>query len=221
MKKLLIIAAVVLSIFLIYLSTLDRKVFFLTLSSEKENMYTNRIMEDLQKKNILEKYVTGFNENNYRVTDFSRMIESNKSIKVNGKEQSIKNALIKADMVTLDIGKVDFFSKLAYETDEETLYDYVDEIADDMRELLELVRLYCKEDIYILKIYNPNDLFPKKIINYMNDKIKKLANSYKLHYIEYTITPDMVVNKVDLNARGEESIYHSLSDSLSKTLFSE
>ncbi|MDD3340724.1 MAG: SGNH/GDSL hydrolase family protein [Bacilli bacterium] len=224
MKKILFIALISLSVFLIYLSTIDRKVFFLTLSStlnEKEPYYNKKLAKDLQEKKLLEKYVNQFNEKDGRVTDFIRMIQNNKTIVMQGKKQSIKNALIKADVVILDVGKVDLFSKLAYEKEEETLYGYVDTIAEDVKDLLELMRVYCKEDIYILKIYNPLDMFPKEIIEYMNDKIKTLSKAYKIHYVDYAITSDMIENKIELNQKGEATIYQKLQPEFAKTLFTK
>lgn len=222
MKKILCIALILLSVFLIYLSTIDRKVYFLTLSSaEKEPYYTKQMAKDLETKNMLEKYITGFNGKDYRITDFTRMIQNNTTIQIGGKKQSIKNAFIKADLVILDIGKVDLFSKLAYENDEEVLYGYVDQIAEDMKDLLEIIRLYCKEDIYILKIYNPAHAFPDKIIDYMNTKIEKLAKDFKIHYVDYTIQDSMIEDKIELNQEGEKVIYDKLQDMLAKTLFTK
>lgn len=222
MKKLLVFSAVVLSVFLIYLSTIDKKVFYLSLSTNTyDNNYAEMLKQNLEKKDLLEKYISEFNESNFRITDFISMIEENKSIQIKGKEQSIKNALIKADVVSLDIGKVDLFTKLAYETDKEELYDYVDEIMKDVDTLLNLVRLYCKEDIFLLQIYNPSTMFSKEIIDYMNNKLQISCKKYKIHFVTYSIKSYMIQNKIDLNDRGEKEIFTKLNSQIEKTLFRE
>ena len=77
------------------------------------------------------------------------------------KKKSIKNALIKADLVTLSIGMNDFLYKMNLDVEEfsmEELYDYVDEMSEDTDTLLRLLREYCKEDIMMTNYYVPRNL---------------------------------------------------------------
>ena len=60
MKKILALFLIFLLIFFIYLSTIDRKVYFLTLSSNTKIPYIDKIIDDLREKNSLEKYVKEF-----------------------------------------------------------------------------------------------------------------------------------------------------------------
>lgn len=219
MKKIFILGTTILLVFLIYLSTIDKKVYFLTLTSDKNNAYNDKVKTYLERKGLLEKYITGFSKEDMRITDFIRLVENNETIVENGKEQSIKNALIKADMVVVETGKVDLFSKLAYETNENILYEYVDALVRDMDTYLSLLRVYCKEDIYLLKIYNPGGKFNQNVIDYMNDKLKMLASRYKICYVDYDITDDMIYDTVELTEKGQDAIYKSLMKNLSKTLF--
>lgn len=219
MKKIFILGVTILFVFLIYLSTIDKKVYFLTLTSDKNNLYNDKIMYFLKDKNLLEKYVTVFNKEDMRITDFIKMIEDNKTLLQDGKEQSIKNALIKADMLVLEVGKVDLFSKLAFEGDEDVLYEYADSLIQDLDQYLALIRMYCKEDVYLLKIYNPKNKFNSNIIDYMNEHIKMLSLKYKMNYIDYVITDDMIYDTLELNEKGHIAIYESLKKSLLKTLF--
>lgn len=219
MKKIFLLGVTVLLVFLIYLSTIDKKVYFLTLTSDQNNLYNDKVKDTLKEKGLLEKYVTSFNKEDMRITDFIQMIENNETVLIGKKEQSIKNALIKADIVVLETGKVDLFSKLAYEENEEVLYEYVDSFMKDLDTYFSLVRMYCKEDVYILKIYNPKSRFNQNVIDYMNDKIKSVSKTYKIHYVDYNITDDMVYDALELNTKGHEEIYKNLYKSLSKTLF--
>lgn len=220
MKKILALAVIALSIFLIYLSTIDKKVYYLSLTTDtKEPNYATMVRDSLKKKDLLEKYVSEFDGPNLRITDFSKMIDSNKTLKLGKKEQSIKNALIKADVVTLDVGRVDLFTKLAYEQNINTLYDYVDGLSNDLDTFLDLVRKYCKEDVFLLEIYNPSDIFPSEIIDYINDQYKRLAQKHHIYYVSYKIDSSMIQNKIELNAKGEESIFKSLNAQIENALF--
>ncbi len=220
MKKLLVVSIFILSIFLIYLSTIDKKVYYLSLSTNiKENNYAFKVKQNMERKGLLEKYVFQFNQSNFRITDFIKMIEENKTIRINNKEQSIKNALIKADVLSIDVGRVDLFTEFAYEKDMEVLYNYTDEIMNDMDHLLNLIRLYCKEDIFLLQIYNPKNLFPQDIIDYMNSKLKVAAKKYKINFVSYEIKNNMIQNTIDLNGVGEQEIFKKLNAQIENTLF--
>ena len=108
MKKILIIGVIILSIFIIYLTTLDKKVYYLVLGDEislgltsnnkYEKNYTEYIKEYLEEKNILEKYINEYTTQNYRITDIINDINNNKEIE--DTKQTLKNALIKADGIT-------------------------------------------------------------------------------------------------------------------------
>ena len=103
MKKILILGVIILSIFIIYLTTLDKKVYYLVLGDEislgltsnnkYEKNYTEYIKEYLEEKNILEKYINEYTTQNYRITDIINDINNNKEIE--DTKQSLKNALIK------------------------------------------------------------------------------------------------------------------------------
>jgi len=221
MKKLLIISISCLSVFLIYLSTIDRKVYVTILTTNENSNYSKNVEKFLKNKNMLEKYVNDFSFPDYRITDYIKIIMDNKMVKNNGKKLNIKNALIKSDLIIIDLVKNDLFSKIIYEEDDEVLHNYVESIADDLDKLLKLIRNYSKEDIYILEIYNPNNLFDDHIIKYMNNKIKHLSEHYKVKYIKLNINEAMIKEKIKINKYGEESIYKSIEKELNKSLFNK
>jgi hypothetical protein len=116
-----------------------------------------------------------FNEVDYRTTDLLRDIKENKSIIINNKKQTIKNALIKADLITLSIGYNDLLYKISIENnDKNELLNHVDGVMEDIDELLNYIKEYCKEDIIVLGYYVPNLHKKNEIINeyikYANDK---------------------------------------------------
>lgn len=187
LKKIFIIAVLLLSVFLIYLTTMDKKIYYLalgdslSLGNEKEN-YPNYIKQYLEKQNLLEEYRSEFIEDDLRITDLIKNIEDNKKVKVNGKEKTIKNALIKADLVTISIGNEELFYKIKTEKGEE-LYNYIDEMMNDMNQLFTLVREYCKEDIFILGYANSFSTENVQYVKYANEKLEKLSQKYNMIYV--------------------------------------
>lgn len=189
-KVLLVTAITILIVFIIYLSNIDSKIYYLTLGdylviNESEDSYTNLIKKDLQQKHKLEIYVTGFNRENARITDLLNDVEENKKIILDGQEKTLKNALIKADFTIVSIGSNDLFYEL--ETNPkltEHLYDKVDQILEDSRKLYELLRKYCKEDIFVTGFYNPFNTEYDELIAYANQKLEKILKEQDITYID-------------------------------------
>lgn len=198
MKKILIISILILSVFLIYLTTLDKKVYYLALGDEialgmtssgyyKKN-YTEYIKEYLELKNKLETYVDDYKTQGYRITDIINDINNNKEIEDTSK--TIKNALIKADLVTISIGTNDIISKIENinkikNIDYNNLYKSIEAISNDLEKLLQLLREYCKEDIILVGIYiNTDNEKINQIIKIANEKFKLICEKYNINYID-------------------------------------
>lgn len=210
MKKILVLGIVLLGIFLIYLSTLDKKVYFLSLGDEisqginlynkKDYNYNDYVKEYLENKKVLETYINLYFNDNMRTIDLIDYIEENKEIVVEGKKKTIKNALIKADLVTLSIGSNDVVSKLLLKNNytKEELYNYLDEYLKDIENLFKLMRQYCKEDIVFIGYYNIfNDDTYNEYFEYLNKKVKKISNNYEINFVD--IMNDIKNNKINNN----------------------
>lgn len=181
-KTVLVFCMIFLLVFIIYLTTLDRKVFYLNLGDEMaegDSSYGAQLKEYFTSLSKLERYLDQFNDDDLRITDLIRMIETNQKIEVDGKEQTIKNALIKADLVTLSVGRNDFVYKIDYMSKSE-LYDTADEVLHDMEELFVLLREYCKEDVIVLGIINSNWPSEEEVFTYLNQKLSDLCEEYDL-----------------------------------------
>ena len=210
MKKILVLGIVLLGIFLIYLSTLDKKVYFLSLGDEisqginlynkKDYNYNDYVKEYLENKKVLETYINLYFNDNMRTIDLIDYIEENKEIVVEGKKKTIKNALIKADLVTLSIGSNDVVSKLLLKNNytKEELYNYLDEYLKDIENLFKLMRQYCKEDIVFIGYYNIfNDDTYNEYFKYLNKKVKKISNNYEINCVD--IMDDIKNDKINNN----------------------
>ena len=186
MKKILLFAILLLIVFLIYLMTFDKKVYYVALGDEVayeegDNRYPHFIRDYLKNKNKLEVYNTSFMSKDIRVTDLIHQIKENKKMKIDGKEQSIKNALIKADFVTLSIGNTELIGKSLINSERE-MYDYIDEYIEDMSMLFEVLRQYCKEDIVITNYYSKYG--KETLFKYFNKKLQELCYQYKIDYVD-------------------------------------
>ena len=199
MKKILIIVSVIISILTIYLITTDRKIYYLALGDditineiESNSGYSNYVRDYLEYYDKLEIYINEFAKKNYRITDMINDINNNKKVEVGSSEKTLKNALIKADLLTLSIGINDLTSRINIQAIDgslnyKDLYKDIDEIITDLEELFIIIRQYCKEDIFLIGVYYPYQVQNQELINvfsYLNNRYKELSNIYKINYID-------------------------------------
>lgn len=193
-RNLFFIGLITLLIFLIYLTTVDRKIYYVNIGDSvamgvnsykiSNNGYDNYINKYLNKEDKLEKYINKFNKYDLRITDLYNMINNNYEIKEGNYKQSIKNALIKADIITLAIGHDYIYQKINTNYTLNELYDLVDKYINDMERLLVLIKKYCKEDIIVIGYYIPYDnQKSEETITYMNKKMNDLTKELQVKYI--------------------------------------
>ena len=217
MKKLLILGVIALLVFLIYINNQDKKVSFLALGDSLalgvtpygsvDYSYNDYIKDYLKSKKVLEEYINGYASSGYRTVDLLRDIEDNKTINVNGKEKTIKNALIKADLVTISIGANDLLARLNYNTNfNNEIYEYIDEIISDTDILLSKIREYTKEDIILLGYYYPLKTTVDnvdEVFNYIYQNLETLCQKYNISFVEtYDIfkdNPEYLPNPADIH----------------------
>ena len=236
-KKLLIGGAVLLLIFIIYLSTMDKKVYYLVLGDSlatsegadglKVRGYTDIIADNLRKMGVLEAYIKGFASDGMRIPDLINDIECNKEINVDGDKITLKNALVKADLVTLSIGANDLLNKINSEyISDEDVYDYIDEMTDDLDKLIKLIREYSKEDIIMTGYYNPfKNVDGKKFIDYLNKRYKEVSKNYDVIYVGigdlFVKHPEYLPNDNNIHPSqdGYEAIAEEVMKKVNKNLF--
>lgn len=237
MKKIIVIALILLSIFFIYLNTIDKKVYYLSLgdsiavgvNSTGTNTYgySDYIKTYLENRDLLETYIDEFAVSGYRSIDLKRDIEDNKKITINDKDVTLKNALIKADLVTLSIGANDFFYYLNANYND--VYDQINDSLNDVESLFKLVREYCKEDIIVVGYYTPFLEHEKldrmdEIIKFANKKLQELCDEYEMQFIDvfdlfkdnpYLPNP----NDIHPSIEGYEAISKEIIKVIDKILF--
>ena len=226
MRKILIIGFVLLLIFLIYLANMDKKVYYVALGDSLEKVYLDNgevfgyshyIKDFLKNKDLLERYSDDFAKVDTRSTDIINDINENRKVKTAKGSFSLKNALIKADLVTLNISNEDVYEKLRdFNIVYNEVYDYIDDLAYDLDRLFSLMREYCKEDIVFIGIYNPffesDNENISDVLDYLNKKYKDVCTEYDVTYID--ISDVNVISKGTLKEIGNKVVIN-----MSKKLF--
>ena len=225
MKKILIIGLVLLSIFLIYLANMDKKVYYVALGDSLEKFYlednevygySHYIKKYLKDNDLLERYLDDFARVDMRSTDIINDINNNKKITTVKGSFNLKNALIKADLVTLNLNYNDIYSKL-YDPNViyNEIYDYIDDLAYDLDNLFKLMREYCKEDIVLVGFYNPFQEASEDVLDvfeYLNKKYRDVCLEYDVIYVD--ISDINYISEDSLKKIGNKVIYK-----MSKNLF--
>lgn len=179
LKTFIIMGIVILMVFIIYLTTLDRKIYYLDFDINQYN-YGIKVKEYIEKQGKLEKFTNNYTNKNDRTTDLLNNINLNKKIKQNGKKQTIKNALIKADLVTISTGLNDInyqFNNI------NEVYDQIDHAIKDIDQLLKLIRDYCKEDIILIGVINNYGSDYQELFEYMNNKLGEICYDEHIYFI--------------------------------------
>ena len=155
------------------------------------------------------------------------MIEENEKVSINNKEKTVKNALIKADLLTLSIGMNDFIYKMSIDENNNLndLYSYVDEVMLDLDKLLSIIRTYCKEDIIITNYYVPVNLINennKKMIEYANKSLMEIVKQYNINYIDisnYSKNSSLFISNTPfLSTSGNNLLYRQFQEKINNTL---
>ena len=226
MKKILITGLVFLVIFLIYLANMDKKVYYVALGDSLEREYVSNeevygysyyIKNYLKKDDLLERYSDDFAKADTRITDIIKDINNNAKITTNKGSFSLKNALIKADLITVNISSNDVFNKLkGNNIVYNDVYDYIDDLAYDLDNLFKLMREYCKEDIVMVGPYNPfSDSSDKlDVYEYFNEKYKDVCGEYDIIYVDLS-------DISEINGQNYERIANRVIDKMSKNLFED
>ena len=225
MKKILIIGLVFLSIFLIYLVNMDKKVYYVALGDSLEKFYledrevygySHYIKKYLKDKDLLERYSDDFARVDMRSTDIINDINSNKKITTPKGSFNLKNALIKADLVTVNLSYEDIFNKL-FDSNiiYNDIYDYIDDLAYDLDSLFKLMREYCKEDIVFVGFYNPFKEANEDVLDIfetLNKKYKDVCLEYDVIYVD--------ISDIDtITSTSLEKIGNKVINKMRKNLF--
>lgn len=196
MKKIIFTVLVFIMIFLIYYFNINEKIYYASigdhLANGINNFYNvNNSYSDNIKKHFdgnLSNYVNYSNIDDYRIMDLINDINYNKTIIYDNKEYKLQNILIKANYITLSIGMNDILNK------NNISYEYIDELLIDIENLFILVRKYNKDKIDFLSFYNI--INNNELIDYTNNKLKKICKKNNINYIDISDLDNYILNGI-------------------------
>ena len=213
MKKIIFTSLVVLITFFIYFFNRSEETFYVSLGDQLSyginnfntvnNSYSNNI-KDYYKENLY-KYVNYSSYDDYRVMDLTNDINYNKNIIYKGKEYSLQNLLIKANLITLSIGMNDLIYKSKYEINN---YEYTDTLLKDIENLFMLIRKYNKDEIYFLSFYNV--INNKDLIEYSNEKLEIICKENKIKFVDISSLNNYTINGIYPTNEGYTYITNSI-----------
>ena len=189
-KTIIFFIIITFTIFLINLINKDNKIYYVNISTDNKLKYNKIIKNYYINNSNLEKYINIFSKEDYRTTDLIRDLNENKKIG----NYTIQNALIKADIVTLYIGIADINYKIG-NTNKEELYEYTDQVLNDIDQLLKLIRIYCKEKIYLIGYNNEYGISYDEYFDYTNKRLKSIATEYNIRFINITKIKPNIIDK--------------------------
>lgn len=161
MKKIIFIMVVSLSIFLIYFFNKDTSIYYLALGDKNE--YINELGNSLKK-------IETKNINFLLKENTNKKIYNQISHNVLEKNQRIKNALIKADIVTIYLN-YEYLDKSFESVDKESVI---------FEKMLKVVSKNCKEKIIII---GPDDE-GYGYLKYLNKKFRNISFKYNIKYVK-------------------------------------
>lgn len=193
MKKIIITIAVSLAVISIYQMFKDNKIYYVNIGDNllEYESYADYIVEKLGDN--LQEYNNVFTNIKYQTIDLINAFDDD--LKIDNK--TIKNVLIKADLVTLSIGNNDLNRKVLTK-------EYIDEYINDIDILLSLIRKWCKEKIVLIGLNNA----------YANSLLKQEAKKYDLIYIDIYSYASFYKIDDKLNILGHKYISEEIIDKL-------
>ena len=193
MKKIIITIAVTLTVLYIYQIFKDDKIYYVNIG---DNLLTDKSYADFIVKEFdgeLEEYNSSFTNQKYQTTDLINAFEDN--LKIDNK--TIKNLVIKADIVTISVGNNDIDRK-------NLTKEYIDEVISDIDILLKLVKKWCKEKVVFIGLNN----------EYANLKLKNKAKEYNFIYIDIYSYSSLYKDEDKINILGHKHISEEIIDKL-------
>ena len=155
--------------------------------------YSNYLANYLKDKDLLKSYNNYFSTSGTRIIDLKNKLETNWTIKKDGKSLSLKKCLREAELVTLSVGMDDILTELTLSTvsvenlSNKEITTIVDKTVNELDSLFKELRKYAKEDIIFIGFYNPLEeetLTAERLYTYLITKTKNLCKTYDIEYLD-------------------------------------
>lgn len=248
MKKHIKIIVFVISLFIVYLTyslfiNQNKKIIYIPLGdSIAEGMtpfhaidygYTDYIADYLKDNNNLSFYTKKYTKSGYRIDDVENDINNNKVVEINNKKYYLKEMLRESDLVTLTIGANDFMDGMSIDDISAKLLDMksaktlADSIANNLKDLITLIKKYAKNEIIVTGYFNPLPRLTDykadidEIVKYYNNLVEDICDELDVKYVnifdELEKNPGVFSNPIDvhLDKEGYEIIAKKIIEKMS------
>ncbi|MCI8330566.1 MAG: hypothetical protein HFE04_00520 [Bacilli bacterium] len=198
-KKLVIFFLALIGVYIIYNITYKETSNYLAIGDDLakghtpfdtyNDSYTDYLYTYLKNKDKKMTINKEFISEDLRIKDLLENIKNPSVYEQKNLPQAIQNA----DIITISIGSEELFAKLRsnnWKTTNEKLYNYVDEMINDLEKLIKEIQKIKKTETYIIGYYNPivytseNETKLKSLYNYIDIKLKNLENTKNIYYVE-------------------------------------
>lgn len=194
MKLKIILVLAIFTIILIFsYSNMNKKSINYTILGDKE-LFSNNIIsknfldliyDELKNKTNFGLYNKSFLKEDIRIIDVINQIKDNEKIN----DENIQKVLKNSNILILHIGNNEIRYKLSKydinENNERQIYIYLNQIIDDYKTLIELIKKYNNNNIIILGNYNDTNINKNnKYYKYVNDKLYNYSISNNIYFID-------------------------------------
>lgn len=189
--------------FTIYKLTTSKKINYLALGDSLSlgqtpfntynKSFTDYIYSYLHNKYKTVDFVKEFCNEDYRITDLINDIKYNKDIKINNITTNINQQIAISDIITISIGSEELFYKIKTGNikDNKKMFLYVDEMFEDIKKLINLIRKTNNKPIIFIGYYYPiknttdeEQQALENIFNYINTKYNEIKEKKNVYYID-------------------------------------
>ena len=155
--------------------------------------YSNYLANYLKDKDLLKSYNNYFSTSGTKIIDLKNKLETNWTIKKDGKSLSLKKCLREAELVTLSVGMDNILTELTLSTvsvenlSNKEITTIVDKTVNELDSLFKELSKYAKKDIIFIGFYNPLEeetLTAERLYTYLITKTKNLCKTYDIEYLD-------------------------------------
>lgn len=192
MKKIIIMFICLISIFLIFIFSKDKKINYLSIGDtltrgiNSYNIvgygYNDYVKNYLNRNNLLRTFNNNYYNNS--IIGFEEDVKNNKTIIVNDKEYYLKKLLRESDLLVISLG-MDELSHY-FNDDIDYVYQQYDKMLLNLEDLINIVVSYAKNKILFIGYYNPTKNYNSDIdelFYYIDSSLIKMLNKYNVDYI--------------------------------------
>lgn len=150
----------------------------------KSKNFSDLLFDELIKEKKFGFYSKDFIDNDIRIVDLINYINNNKTTN----EITIQNILKRTNLLLLNIGNNEInykLSKVDEYTNENDIYNYLDEVSTDLFKLIDLIKKYNSDNIILMGYYNDtSNIQNDKYYKYINNKVKEFCKANNIYYTD-------------------------------------